>query len=342
MKNKIKEVVRAGWLIETNSSSSHALCICDEEEQYAKPGDPEFDLDIRDGVLYIPTRGESFGWEYEKTNSCQTKLQYVCALMFSQYQGLHLQKKPKKLVQILKRYLGVSKVVFAWEEEYLRRVEKEGYDEESEVYIDCPEIDHNSYSESSFDIEESPKTVIDFIFNKKSWLFGGNDNSDAPRGYYKEMKYEEKVDLDYCGGIVSGNFGSMGRIDFNVRLLCPIDGAIRNKHRQGQEILDMINESDSCRLLNNITYSVSAKDFELLDIRKHKNTRVLSPILSYYDKQDRPILVFLDDSRMLQDLKQLPDDSDDSIEKMLKDKVEGTDYVKVELKITSNVFGDLY
>ena len=204
MKKKINCVLRAGGLIETNSSSSHAVSICMDEKSNLKRGDADFDLDIRNDVLYVPIRDGEFGWEYEKSNSCLTKLQYVCAFFFNSYSPLSGQKTQKILEKKLKRILGVKAVVFEWVENYVENKDQD--------YLECPQIDHNSYSEMKAEILENDDTLKNFILNPKSWFFGGNDNSDAPPGFYDEMYYEDPSQSD--NAIVSADFPGLGMIEF--------------------------------------------------------------------------------------------------------------------------------
>jgi len=267
MKNdKIKLVERAGGLVETNSSSSHALSICSIPDTLAKPGDPEFDLDIQDGVLYIPERPDTFGWEYEKSNSCQTKLQYVCGLVFNSWRELHVQKAPKRLEILLKKYLGVDKVVFEWEENYKRHFKE--YSKNEEVYLSCPEIDHQSRSESMEEILESNTTILNFIFNKNSWYFGGNDNSDAPAGYYREMSIGGSLfgdEDEMPNATVSLMFGgSLGRVDFRVNMFSEREGLTAGSIG----LIRMIENSDGFGLLKYINYSPDKSDFEVVDLMK--------------------------------------------------------------------------
>ncbi len=63
---RIKQVIRKN-LPETNSSSSHSVVICVDPNSLVDtlPMDSE-------GVIHVPRRSESFGWEYEKYNDPMT------------------------------------------------------------------------------------------------------------------------------------------------------------------------------------------------------------------------------------------------------------------------------
>ena len=342
IKNKIKIVERAGWLAETNSSSSHALSICSEPDFYAKPGDPEFDLDIRDGVLYIPNRIDDFGWNYEKSNSCQTKLQYVCGLMFHSYQQLYKQKEPKRLELILKNYLGIKKIVFEWEKDYIENYKSNGFDPN---YLGSPEIDHQSYSESREEILESNKTIIDFIFNKKSWYFGGNDNSSAPEGYYNELsKSGRQVYNDLTGesnATVTLMFGgSLNNVDFRVNLYYSNGRRTIND----PEIIEKINEFDDIGLLNSIEYSLGAKDFIIRAHITRKEDDYFSAMFDYIDKNNKCFVVFLNKSgeeEYLNYLKKNCNYANIDMADLIK-HISDNNKISVPVKIVSDEFGEIF
>lgn len=259
MKNRnIKIVMRAPGLVETNSSSSHSVSICMDEKTNLKIGDPGFDLDIRDGILYIPTRDEEFGWDYEKSNSCQTKLQYVCAFFFNSYEPLYLQKRQKKLENILKRILGVKGVVFQWVEDYISdyKLMSKAYKTvpADDIGLCSPCINHNSYSDMREQILESEDTIKNFILNPKSWWYGGNDNSDPPDGFYEESIVE---DVDQPEAIITIDFGGdLGEIDFpSPSFPASPDG--------GSNFYEDLKNIDGNRFLDDITWNPVKKVFEL-------------------------------------------------------------------------------
>jgi len=340
-KNKIKIVERAGGLVETNSSSSHALSICSEPENYAKPGDPEFDLDIRDNILYVPER-DDFGWEYEKSNSCQTKLQYVCAIVFESYKPLHSQKEPTRLKRLLKKYLGVKDIVFEWEKTYLENYKYKDADH----YLGSPSIDHQSYSEAREEILESNKTILDFIFNKKSWYFGGNDNSDNPRGYYIEMSKSGEL-LGYSdreeNSTVSIFFsGDLGRVDFRVNMFSPDNRETKNS----VGIATMIRNTNSRFLFDTIVYDPADEKFKIVDNYRVSPEGSFRVMTDFIDKNNKCFVVFLNaegEEEYLAVLKNLydnkvknPDQAD-----ILK-KIGEKNKMLVPVKLVSDEFGEIF
>jgi hypothetical protein len=147
----MKTIIRRG-VFETNSSSSHSISIASE--------DKEFVMDTiypdQNGVVRIV--GDDFGWDWFKNNDAQTKASYV-AQSYSTDQDIL-----DKLADVIKEQTGADKVVFNLTDGY---------------------VDHDSYG-------VAPKTfheMKNFIFNKNSWLFGGNDNSTASPEFYHVPEY---------------------------------------------------------------------------------------------------------------------------------------------------------
>jgi hypothetical protein len=208
MKDRIKRVIRID-LPETNSSSSHSVAICMTNKLSLHKGDPGFDLDIRDGILYLPEH-PSFGWEYFKSNSIEEKLLYVCGIFCSDIETASGQKRIYKLKRFLKDTLGVKDVKFAWIDKYFKEEMQKDPDDR---YYEYPSIDHESHD--IFDeITENTDTLKNFIFNEGSWLYGGNDNSDSPVDFKKETQI---LKSDVPDAIVSVHFPEpIGRVDFEV------------------------------------------------------------------------------------------------------------------------------
>lgn len=350
MKDKIKVILRGGGLVETNSSSSHALSICSDKSTYAKPGDPEFDLDIKDGVLYIPIRGDDFGWSYEKSNSCLTKLHYVCGFFFNSYEPLYKHKRVVQLTKILKDFLGVSKVVYAWEEEVLNDPNHGPND----PCTGSPNIDHNSYSESREEIMESKDTIIDFIFNKNSWFFGGNDNSDAPAGYYKEMKFNcEEDGVDTATATIDFG-GDIGEVDFRVDMKEFGGGPWGGKE---PDLLRMLkyDVSDEFGVFDRVYYSWSDMKFHLLESYSGVGSSASSADTFAINKDHAWIYYlkpeFLDKltEEEMKEMNKPENKRRGEVRRSIIDGVtsgeigkEGIDYIRVPLKLISDDFGEIF
>ena len=263
---KIKQVVRKN-LPETNSSSSHSVVINVDDNLSMNSSILPMD---ENGVIHIPCR-ESFGWEYEKHNDPMTKIQYVCGILWQKKSN---RKMVKKLKDIIINYTGATDVLFEWEEK------KIGTDTLLENEFDywesgAPEIDHNSFDIFP-EIIESTKSIKNFIFNPKSWLYLGNDNSEAPEGFYEnEDEIEEKKDPFV---VVSVNYGGdLGVIDFEF------------KESTKGNIMHELNQED---LIDGVVYDLKINKFKYIDLG----------ISCYFDTKDDNFLWFklfdLDDNKL--------------------------------------------
>lgn len=209
MKNRIK-IVEKG-IIETNSSSSHSLII--GNDNFIKEGDEEWDIDIRNRILYIPNC-LSFDLSFFKFNSCQRKLQYLSSLYFSDGNiSVSFQKRIKKLKRMLCNIFKVDDVVFECIENYLKNeLREELKDPEFDPYF-CnfspPTVDHESRCLVD-EIVESEKTLSSYLFSRNSWVFGGSDNSSAPLGFLREKS------TIVTNGTASIDFPGFGIVDFRI------------------------------------------------------------------------------------------------------------------------------
>ena len=298
-----------------------------DEKTNLKPGDAEFDLDIKDGVLYVPGTNIDFGWEWQKSNSCQVKLQYICAFFFNNYQPLRQQKSQKILEKKLKKILGVNKVVFEWVEEYVENPSME--------YLGAPQIDHNSYSEMKSVILENDDTLKNFLLNPKSWWFGGNDNSDPEPGFYNEMYYEDPSLREKS--IVSADFGGdIGLVDFPIEY--PSDEAVWYCLRKDDlnSFIDSIVYHDGKFIIkNNENYPNPGK-------LKNDDLTLASIII----EGDKMYLCYLD-SYALQALLNGHVDTEESQEvldflRKKEDLVEWKNYILLPAKLWTEKFGYVY
>lgn len=150
-----KQLIRNN-VFETNSSSSHSISIADNTKEFTL----ETIYPDQDGIVIV--EGGEFGWEWEKYNDAQTKASY-CAV-YSQ----NNPDKRKMLIEVIKEQTGAEMV----------NVSDEGY------------IDHDSDGVAS-DAFVSKDTLKNFIFNKNSWLFTGNDNSTPDPTFYHVPEFKD-------------------------------------------------------------------------------------------------------------------------------------------------------
>jgi hypothetical protein len=244
MKNKKLKIVRRIGMPETNSSSSHAVSISTSPDNLVSPGDKDWDIEItEDGVLRIPG-GRDFGWEYFKTNSILIKLQYLCGIYCYDIRSDSGKKKITRLKKILRQIFGVKDVEFLWITDFSERL-KEAEDPE-DVYYSYPEIDHNSHDIFE-EITENINVIRTFLLSRDSWLFGGNDNSDAPAGFYSKSICNKHV-----SAIISIELGGeIGRVDWEIENLFDKVGS--------DAIKNTITKEDSFNILNEIFYDQKEK-----------------------------------------------------------------------------------
>lgn len=149
-------------VFETNSSSSHSISL-------GKDTGKQFLLDTlypdQNGTITL-TGGE-FGLEWFKENDALEKANY--AAVASMYNNSFRET----LIQVIKDQTGCEEVIFNFSDDY---------NSPNWSYID-----HESVGTCPTDYEG----LKDFIFNKNSWLFGGNDNSTPDPTFYHVPEYKD-------------------------------------------------------------------------------------------------------------------------------------------------------
>lgn len=186
-------------VFETNSSSTHSISLSDE----TGPELLDLSLTPKEDETSIRLTGGEFNWEWAKYNDALTKANYVAVMLneIKDWMVHYKQLKPKEREE----RLGVD--LLAWADKHYG----ECYNNFIDVLIEqtgCEyvwlggvegNIDHQS-CEDIHDVEWllNKANIKKFIFNKKSWLFTGNDNSEAPVNFYDdpETKYTHKLVLD--------------------------------------------------------------------------------------------------------------------------------------------------
>ena len=228
---------------ETNSSSSHSVSIS-LSRNYYRPDEYNLNEIDADGTLFIPDAHEDFGWEFCKYNDVLTKIQYVSSI----YSIKTNPKKLKLLKEIIKSFTGAKKVIFEFEnrfaEEYKEAKENGDLEKDEERY--CIEnygssIDHNSFNIFP-EILETKETIKDFIFNRDSWLFLGNDNSVIPDNFFITDAYKPNtIENNEPQAIASVDFGGeIGRIDFEITEFTSTEGILDKLRDSGDPIFSSI------------------------------------------------------------------------------------------------------
>lgn len=165
--------IRTG-VFETNSSSCHSLSIDDT--------DILLDYLIPNEYGEVTIEPGEFGWQWEKFNDAATKASYC--LTGTQY-VFHKDEKLalSNLREVIQEHTLCNQVNLI--------IPNDDYKSKSYGYID-----HQSAEDGEMDDLLFDKTKLhNFIFNKKSWLFLGNDNSSPPNKFYDTEKLDYKYKL---------------------------------------------------------------------------------------------------------------------------------------------------
>lgn len=140
---------------ETNSSSTHSITI-NQSSGVFESISPDYDGKIR-------LTGGEFGWGWSKHDDAITKANY-CAVA-----SLKDEFKTKLLVDVIKEHTGAKEVEILCDDDW---------NSDNRSYIDHQSV---GLVETAFLNEDSLKN---FIFDRKSVLFIGNDNGGPPPNFY--------------------------------------------------------------------------------------------------------------------------------------------------------------
>ena len=144
------KTIRHG-VFETNSSSSHSISI-------SRLTDGIYDTIPPDKNGIIKLSGGQYGWEWETYSLSIDKANYAATFAKDSKEQLNI------LAEVIKDHTGARKVK---------------YDFGTDDY--CAYIDHQSAAtETSAEFFNSKKSLKDFLFNPKSYVRTGNDNSEDP------------------------------------------------------------------------------------------------------------------------------------------------------------------
>jgi hypothetical protein len=150
----MKKIIRTG-VFETNSSSSHSLSVADANQDFV------IDTIYPDQNGVITVHDQQFGWEWMKYNDAMTKLAYL----FQDQGAMH----GDLIKEAVMEQTGADDVVF---------IEEDGY------------IDHDSVGTTS-QVVGSKDQIKNFVFNKNSWLFTGNDNGTPDPTFYDVPEFKD-------------------------------------------------------------------------------------------------------------------------------------------------------
>lgn len=152
-------------VFETNSSSTHSISI--------RVGN-QWDTIIPDEEGKIYLNGGEFGWQWEKFNDALTKANY-CAVDY-----ISDDSKIEMLKEVICEYTGAKEVIMNFTTDWNKS--------------NWSYVDHGG-SGCSSDAFNSKEDLKNFLFNKASWLFLGNDNGTPPEKFFDDPDVEYKYIL---------------------------------------------------------------------------------------------------------------------------------------------------
>lgn len=135
-------------VFETNSSSTHSICIVEECELN--------DTIQKDSNGDIELEGGEFGWEEASYRDALTKANYM-AQYVDGWCGDKKEEFTSILIEVIRKQTGCRDVIFG--------------------NLDSGYIDHQSVEDQQYhDLFEDPELLRKFIFSKQNILHTDNDN----------------------------------------------------------------------------------------------------------------------------------------------------------------------
>lgn len=159
---------------ETNSSSTHSICITKQNDS----------LDIPDKLI-VNVKNYEFGWEYDEYSTTDEKLAYLVLGIIAGWNDCFLEQSVKlnKLVKTIGKWV--------------KTVHIEGLDivcYNNESYFDGYDgyVDHASELEELVDALLNDENMLKrYLFSKDSFISTGNDNSDFGSEINVDYEYDE-------------------------------------------------------------------------------------------------------------------------------------------------------
>ena len=224
---------------ETNSSSSHSVCISMDSEI-----DPSIYELIKNDKLYIYPRDN--GFSNLKTNKCLDKLQFLVSLRGSDVSTVQGSKRIKYLRTLLKQVIGVGSVYLGHIDDYydiLRQTRDKKLFENSWDYtfflrenFTLPRV-MNIDQRIEEEIFESRETLRSFILSPNSWLYSYRnsyrrsldtinlslDENDVlkfecEKYYYNKQDTDSIISIEYLPGLRVDIEANIMREDGNLSL----------------------------------------------------------------------------------------------------------------------------
>lgn len=202
------KIVRSN-VFEVNSSSTHSISIADNTKDFV------LDTIYPDNNGNIELEGGKFGWEFKKYNESIIKANYVTLLiLYLKDYSINNSVYNKELNQFAKdnyqiiydNFIEIVKEQTKCNDVVITANLNADYEETGYSYIDHQSIEDLEDFEWLIDKEK----LHNFLFNKNSWLFTGNDNDNSDLYFYDVPTYKKdnviekvtyKYKLDFFGKI---------------------------------------------------------------------------------------------------------------------------------------------
>ena len=166
MDMKDKKIIR-NRIFETNSSSTHAICICTDSRLLK---DIEYPNELFFGI-------SDHGWEFETLKTSEQKADYLYTAILCIYEDK--KERNQKINKIYQYLLDID---------VLAKFEDPIYDEYG--WLENGSVDHAWELENFINsILKSSKLLYKYLFSNYSFVEKGNDNSDRD--------VDIKVDYDH-------------------------------------------------------------------------------------------------------------------------------------------------
>ena len=168
----MKRQVRHG-VFETNSSSTHSICIPTEHEELSIPDRVEFEF------------GE-FGWEVDKLTSRSEKIKYLYTCL--SYVEIDKLKEYLQFIANTLKAHGVNEIYF---DSFEYRIY---YYHDIELYLNAKDgyVDHGNEAREFVDaVCTDEQRLLNYLFSDKTFILTGNDNDDIDVDINVDYPHEE-------------------------------------------------------------------------------------------------------------------------------------------------------
>lgn len=170
----MKRQIRQG-VFESNSSSTHALCIATGTE-YSLPDKIEFGFGC-------------FGWEFDELTSRKERANYLYTCLA--YVGVDKLKEYLQFIFTTLKSHGIS----AYFEDFRLSPYAWRTDDEIEFYLEPADgayVDHGNEAREFVEaVCSDEKLLLDYLFSDKSYILTGNDNDDIEIEIYEDYPHRE-------------------------------------------------------------------------------------------------------------------------------------------------------